>query len=164
MSLHAELSPEALEKLKRQRRASSISSLIIAVLVIALVGLLLGLILLPQLVVETPVLVTYQSSAEELPDEPEQVKVKTKVRPPAPSAQMTRAIVSHSVSPVSVPVTDVEVDTPSLDFGTLDFGEGWGDSVGFDEGAVSGFGSVKRVKGTIGGICMTSSRLRTASR
>ena len=41
MSLHAQLSPEAEERLRAQKRNSTVSSLVISVLVIVLVALVL---------------------------------------------------------------------------------------------------------------------------
>ena len=58
MSIHAQLSPEALERLHRQRRNSTISSIAIAILTVALIALALGIFLLPSRNQETPTIVT----------------------------------------------------------------------------------------------------------
>ena len=51
-------SPAAKEALKRQRLASSVTSVMISILILVLVGLIMALILLPGFWVETPTLVT----------------------------------------------------------------------------------------------------------
>ena len=65
MSIHAKLNPGALARLAIQRRNSSISSAVISVLVIVIIGLILGFILLPNVIRETPVIVTYAGSVVE---------------------------------------------------------------------------------------------------
>ena len=129
MSLHAELSPEALEKLHAQRRNSTISSIVIAFLVVVLVALVLGVFLLPALVKETPTIVTYESNLDE-DTQLEEKKVQTSMdrKPSSPSSSMAKVITANTASPVAVPVPDVDVTTPSMDFGDgNDFGNGWGD-------------------------------------
>ncbi len=140
MSLHAELSPEALQRLHAQRRNSTISSVVIAFLAVVLVALVLGFFLLPQLVVETPTIVTYESNLSE-DTELEQKKVQTSMdrKPSSPSSSMAKVIAANTASPTAVPVPDVDVTTPSLDFGDGDdFGNGWGDGTG----AGGGFGNI----------------------
>jgi hypothetical protein len=132
MSLHVELSPEALERLRMQRRNSTISSCLVAFLFVVLVGLVLGFFLLNPMVKEPPVIVTYQSNTPE-DDTLEERKVQTNMerKPSSPSASMTKVIVSSTVSDVAIPVPEVDVATPSLDFGDGDeFGTGWGDGTG----------------------------------
>jgi hypothetical protein len=140
MSLHAELSPEALEKLHAQRRNSTISSIVIAFLVVVLIALVLGVFLLPALVKETPTIVTYESNLDE-ETQLEEKKVQTSMdrKPSSPSSSMAKVITANTSSPVAVPVPDVDVTTPSMDFGDgNDFGNGWGDGAG----AGGGFGNV----------------------
>ena len=139
MSLHAELSPEALERLHAQRRNSTISSVFIAILVVVLVGLILGIFLLPEIVKETPTIVTYESNVKEDTDvQQKKVQTNTDRRPSAPSSSMAKVIAANTSSPTAVPVPDVDVTTPSLDFGDGDdFGNGWGDG-----GNGGGFGNI----------------------
>lgn len=140
MSLHAELSPEALERLHAQRRNSTITSCVIAILVVVLIALILGVFLLPSLVKETPTIVTYESNLNE-ETQLEEKKVQTSMdrRPSSPSSSMAKVITANTSSPVAVPVPDVDVTTPSMDFGDgNDFGNGWGDGAG----AGGGFGNV----------------------
>lgn len=137
MSIHAKPSTEVQARLAAQRRKTSISSGIIAVLVIALVGLLLGCILLPTLVKENPVIVTYESSLIE-ETEMEERKVTTEVtrKPASPSSSMAKVIAANTTSNVSIPVPDTVVEVQSLDFGDgEDFGSGWGDGDGTGGGA-----------------------------
>jgi hypothetical protein len=140
MSLHAQLSPEALERLHKQRRNSTISSIVIAFLSITLVALVLGVFLLPSLVKEVPTIVTYESNLDndnELVEK--KVQVSTNRKPSSPSSSMSKVIVSNTSSPTSVPVPDVDVTNPSLDFGDGDdFGSGWGDG----DGTGGGFGNI----------------------
>jgi hypothetical protein len=132
MSLHVELSPEAMERLRQQRRNSTISSFLVAFLFVVLVGLILGFFLLNPMVKEVPVIVTYQSNVNE-DDTLEERKVQTNMerKPSSPSASMSKVIVSSNVSDMAIPVPEVDVAAPSLDFGDGDeFGTGWGDGSG----------------------------------
>lgn len=140
MSLHAELSPEAIQRLHAQRRNSTISSVVIALLTVVLIGLILGVFLLPQLVKETPTIVTYESNIVE-DTNIEQKKVTTSMdrKPSSPSSSMAKVITANTASPVAVPVPDVDVSTPSMDFGDgNDFGTGWGDG----DSAGGGFSNI----------------------
>jgi hypothetical protein len=145
MSLHAQLSPEALEKLQAQKRNSTISSLVIAFLTIVLIGLLLGVFLLPEWIRETPTIVTYAASLDD-ENKLEQKKVTNTLqkKPSSPASAMAKVIAANTTSPTAVPVPDVEVTTPSTDFGDSDdFGAGWGD--GSDMGDGGGFANVPAV-------------------
>ena len=114
-------------KLQRQRRTSSIASTLIALLVIALIMVILGFILLPSLEQNETKLVTYAIDTVEEP-EIEKKKISTSVSNPSPpSAQTAKAITANVQSPVSIPVPEVDVPEPSVEFGISDdFGEmGW---------------------------------------
>jgi hypothetical protein len=140
MSIHAELSPEAQARLEAQRRNSTISSMVIAVLVVVLIGLILGIFAIQVMVKETPTIVTYESSLNE-DTNLEERKVQTSLdrKPSSPSSSMAKVITANTASPVAVPVPDVDVTTPSLDFGDgNDFGSGWGDG----DGTGGGFGNI----------------------
>ena len=142
MSIHAHLSEEALARLNAQRRNSTISSIVIAVLFIALVFLVLGIFLLPNILKETPTIVTYAASINEESEQPT-TKVNTQIqrKPSAPSNSMTKVIAANSVSPTAIPVPEIDVSTPSADFGDAeDFGGGWGESV--DSAGAAGFAGV----------------------
>jgi hypothetical protein len=139
MSIHAELSPEALERLHAQRRNSTISSIVIALLVVVLVVLVLGIFLMPSMIREAPTIVTYESNINEDTDDPKKVKTNDQRKPSAPSSAMTKVIVANTASPTTVPVPDVDVTAPSMEFGDgMDFGSGWGDG----SGTGGGFGQI----------------------
>ena len=140
MSLHANLSPEALQRIQAQKRNSTISSVVIALLAVVLIALILGVFLLPNLVKETPTIVTYESNLNE-ETEVQEKKVQTSMdrKPSSPSSSMAKVITANTASPTAIPVPDVDVSTPSLDFGDgQDFGNGWGDGMG----AGGGFGNI----------------------
>lgn len=136
MSLHVQLSPEALEHLRRQKRNSTISSILVSVLTIVVIFLVMGIFMLDLTIKETPTIVTYESSTE-VEDTIQEKKVNTQVqkKPSAPSSSMTKVIAADAASPVSIPVPDVDVTTPSMDFGDgQDFGGGWGSAGDFGDG------------------------------
>jgi len=140
MSLHAQLSPEALARLHAQKRNSTISSLVIAFLVIVLIGLVLGLFLLPKIAKEEVVIVTYSYEQEKEKPEKKVPKETVQKKPSSPSASVARVITSAAVANVAIPVPDVEVTTPSLDFGeSSDFGSGWGSGTGGNGFQSTGF-------------------------
>lgn len=140
MSLHAELSPEAQARLHAQRRNSTISSVVIAVLTVVLFALILGILLLPPMVRETPTIVTYEANLDEQTED-NKPKVQTNVtrKPTPPSSNLAKVIVANTASPTSVPVPAIDVSTPSLDFGDIDLGDNWGDS------GPQGFGNIPSV-------------------
>jgi hypothetical protein len=142
MSLHAELSPEALQRLHIQRRNSTISSIVIAMLVIVLICLVLAVVFLPTLVKETPTIITYEANLkEESQMERPTVQTNQQQRPSSPSQAVSKVIVSQTTSPTAVPVPDVDVTTPAVDFGdTNDFSTGWGDT-----GTSDGFANIPTV-------------------
>ena len=132
MSLHIQLSPEALECLRQQRRNSTISSVLISILFLILVAVVLGFFLLKPVVKDIPVIVTYQNSKpEDVVIQERKVHTNMERKPSSPSSSMSKVIVSSNVSDMALPVPDVDVSTPSLDFGDGDeFGSGWADSAG----------------------------------
>lgn len=139
MSLHAQLSPEAMQRLAAQRRNNTISSLVIAFLAIVLLSLVLGLFLLKPMTKEVPVIITYQAPAEEeAPPEPPKPNTSPEKKPAAPSSSAAKVITSTAPSPTSVPVPDTITESPSVDFGeSVDFGDGWGSSMGSGSGFAS---------------------------
>lgn len=131
MSLHAQLSPEAIARLHAQKRNSTISSLVIALLVLTLIGLILGLFLLPKIQKEEVVIVSYSYEQEKEKPEKKVPKETVQKKPSSPSASVARVITSAAVADVAIPVPEFEVTTPSLDFGeSSDFGSGWGSGTG----------------------------------
>ena len=141
MSLHAQLSPEAEEQLRAQKRNSTVSSIFISMLVIILLALIMAFIFLPSLFVESPTIVTYNSGA---PDEEElekkEINNQIKRQPSAPSSSMAKVIASTTPSPTAIPIPEVDVPNPSTDFGSGDdFGDGWGSG---GDGGGGGFGNI----------------------
>lgn len=127
-------------RLRRQRRTSSTASVVIAFLVVALLMVLLAFVILPSLEKNETELVSYAIAPT---DEPEikQKKVSTShSKPSPPSAVTAKAITANTQSPVAIPVPDIEVTEPSVEFGIgNDFGEmGW-DGDGTGSGSASFF-------------------------
>jgi hypothetical protein len=121
MSLHAQLSPEALARLHAQQRNSTITSIIISILVVLLIGIILLWILLPPIDNTTPDIVSYQAGV----DESEQVQEREMNRaierkPAAPTTSMAKVIASNTQSNIAIPIPDIEVTDPIPDFGTSD--------------------------------------------
>ena len=143
MSLHAQLSPEAEARLEAQKRNSVITSVVISLLASALVVLILLFILLPNLLVQSPAIVTYQAGApdEDTMDQKE-INPQIQRKPSAPSSSMAKVIASTTPSPTAVPVPETEAE-PNLDFGSGDdFGDGWGNG---GDGGGGGFGNIPAV-------------------
>jgi hypothetical protein len=142
MSLHAQLSPEALARLRAQRRTSTVTSIIISLLTIVLIGLVLAFILLDPFGRETPTIVSYVGPSTN-DDQLETKKLTNNVerKPSAPSSSMAKVIAANTSSPTAVPVPEIDVPDPSTDFGNGDdFGDGWGS--GGDGGGGGGFGNI----------------------
>ena len=136
MSLHAEISDEARQKLAKQKRISTISSFLVAIMTLVLVALILGFFLLPNLGKDETQIVTYQSTSAD-DEEPQAEKVKTNVqrKPTAPSSAPVKTIVAATASPTSIPTVDSVENVESLEFGSGDdFGTSWGDGTDFGGG------------------------------
>lgn len=136
MSIHAQISEEAKAALAAQKRVSSISSVVIAILSCFLLGLILFVIAMTVEVKSPPQIVTYNPSVEETQTIEKPEVTNEVVKPPsAPSMSMARVIASNSASSISVPNPVADVSAPSLDFSAGDdFGEGF-DGSGWGEGA-----------------------------
>ena len=152
MSLHVTLSPEAVARLRAQRRNSTISSVVIAFLSVALVALLLGYLLLPVLTQEPPVIAAYTDGS--LIDEPRQDPVKPThhlQKPSSPAPSLTRVITANTQAALAIPALDAEFATPSLEFGgDGTFGDGWTEGDG-GRGGGGMFGSSSRASGGLEG-------------
>ena len=132
MSLHAQLSPEALARLHAQQRNSTITSIIISILVVLLVGVILLYLLLPPIDNYSPEIVSYQAGAEEEDKVTKREMTRAVERKPsAPSSSMAKVIAANTTSTTAIPVPEVDVPDPSTDFGNGDdFGDGWGNGDG----------------------------------
>ena len=141
MSLHAQLSPEAQARLQAQRRTSTISSLVIALLVMALVAVILLIIGISLDKKDIPTIVSYSAGAETEEDlDRRKVNTNTQRKPSSPSSSMAKVIASTTASPTAIPVPEIDVPDPSTNFGDGDdFGSGWGDG---GDGAGGGFGNI----------------------
>lgn len=141
MSLHAQLSPEAQARLAAQRRNSTLSSLVIAILLLALVTVVLWIISLAIPSKEIPTIVTYSAGSESEEDlQQRKVQTNTQRKPSSPSSSMAKVIASTTASAVAIPIPEVDVPDPSTNFGDGDdFGDGWGDG---GDGAGGGFGNI----------------------
>ena len=153
MSLHVQLSEQAQASLKAQKRKSTISSILASILVVAVIFLIMGLFLLPNIVKETPTIVTYTAlSTDESEIQEKKVSRQIQKQPAAPATAISKVITSNTLSAVSIPVPDVDFSSPSADFGDAqDFGTGWGDAVGFGSGGTGGFGSKSANSGGLPG-------------
>lgn len=135
MSLHAQLTPEAQIRLANQKRNSTITSVIIAMLMVVLIGVVLMLFLLPTVDNFTPEIVSYQSSAED-ENKPQKKELNRKVqpKPSSPSSAMAKVIAANTTSEIAIPVPDTPTEI-SMDLGNGDdFGDGWGDGDGWGSG------------------------------
>lgn len=128
MSLHVHLSPEALERLRLQKRNSTISSLVIAALAVTLIGLCLSLYLLPQIADEPTEFEVYvYQKPETKPEQEERRETIQKPKPTPPSITPVRVLVSSAPANLSVPDSMVNVPELSMELGTgLNFGDGFG--------------------------------------
>ena len=142
MSLHVQLSPQAVESLRRQRRNATILSILLSVLSITLLAVILGMFFLPGIIHESPTIVTYKPPVVEEPRTDHKKVTKTVHRKPsAPASSLNRSIAVSSVSPLSIPVPEVDVTAPNIEFGDgEDFGGGWGEGLDFGIGAITGGG------------------------
>ena len=149
MSIHIELSEEAKRKLEKDKKVSTISSLVVAVMTIFLLALILGLFILPNFTKEEVQIVTYTANSTK-DDEPVAEKVKTNVqrKPSAPSSAPVKTIVAATTSVTSIPTVDAVEPVESIEFGAGDdFGAGWGSG----SGSGSGGGGTQTAFGRTGG-------------
>jgi len=136
MSLHARLSPEALEALRKQKRQSTIFSIIISMLTVLLIGLVLGFLLFDNFIKENPPIVVYVASLNEDQNiEERKVTPQLQRKPSSPASVKDRVIAAATASPTAIPVPEIEIITPSESFGdTDDFGFGFGDDSAMGRG------------------------------
>ena len=152
MSIHVQLSPEALARLKAQQRNSTITSIIISILVVLLICITLLLLLLPGVEKFEAEITTFPEYVEEDTTDPVEEITRTVTRPPSSTAPTpSRVIASNIESAVAIPTT-TDIVEASVDFGSSDdaFDEGWA-NFGGESVETSTFGSVTKVSGTIEG-------------
>ena len=130
MSHHAQLSPEAIQQLKAQKRNSTISAIIIALLLSALIVAVLFFIALSPIFKNEEELISYSPASEIIEEitEPEKTSEVEK-KPSSPSSAISKVISASTPSPTAIPIPVDTADEPSLEFGnSSDFGGGWGGS------------------------------------
>lgn len=152
MSIHAELTPEALSRLRKQKRNSTISSFVSSILFLVIVAITLGIFLLPDLTKDEVTIVTYAGTPTTA-DDPKPTKVNTNIqrKPSAPSSAPVRVIAANTPSAFSIPVPEVSAEIPAVEFGMGDdFGTGWGDGSGSGGGGGM-FGSSNAIPGALRG-------------
>jgi hypothetical protein len=86
-------------------------------------------------------MVTYNSGGEnEEPITKPEMTNQVEKKPSSPASSMAKVIAANTPSATSIPVPDVTVVEPSLDFGDgNDFGDGWGSGSGNGAGGGGGF-------------------------
>jgi len=155
MSLHVPLSPAAAEHLRAQRRNSTIVSVLVSVLLIALIAAVLAWILLPALVKQPAVIVTYQGPVATDPEEQPRKVTPQRSRPSAPSASAaSRVITANRAAPLALEVPEVAFEPLSFSIGADDFGDGGlggGLGGGNGGGGGGGFGSTGARPGSLEG-------------
>ena len=152
MSIHATLSPQVQERLEAQKRNSTLVSIILSLLTVALIALLLAFYLLPQIIKTTDMIVMIHPAQIEEEPTPTPKKFNSSVTKPSSSSSSARVLTAMTSSHTAIPVPDVDVTLPSLDFGHgNDFGEGWEAGDGKFGGSGS-FGSTHRSSGGLEGI------------
>lgn len=132
MSLHIEPSPEVEAQIARQKRNSTIISILISIVGFILLSFLLAFIALKGTFRDISKVVAYsapQVKEVETPTVPEvQHKIQNKPTAPASSSALAKVIAASTQSSISLPVPDIEINPISTDFGNSnDFGDtGWG--------------------------------------
>lgn len=147
-----------MERLRAQRRNSTVSAIVIALLALVFIGLLLALWLLPIFTTsdEKMVILEPSGSTNVIIDPPIKQPV-SKATPSAPSRHQSRVIVGTAPAPVNIVTPDIPLTVPSMDFGAgNDFGDGGaGDQLG------TGRGNFIGIRGTtFGSRCDLKERLR----
>ncbi|MGJ8641848.1 MAG: vWA domain-containing protein [Luteolibacter sp.] len=148
MSIHAQISEEAQQRLAKQKRVSTISSFLIAIMSIILVALVLGYFILPNIgTVEDETLVAIKSHMVDVNEpEPEKVKIKVERKPTAMSSSPVKTLLAVKISPTSIPTVNAVEPVESLQFGEGDgFGTNYGDGTDFGpSGSAKFFGPAVR--------------------
>ncbi len=132
MSLHIKLSKEAEAEFQRQKRNSSILSVLISVSLIVLIFLVMGYFLLPIIIQKPEAEIVCIYYPDDKPDKPVPPKIKNSLRgnPSAPSFTANNAIVSQTPSDISIPTVDVDVRAPGFGMAEDGFSLGAGDFTG----------------------------------
>lgn len=156
MSIHVRLSAEAQAKLDRDKRNSTLLSLVFSGLTISGISCLLGFWLLPKIEKIEPDIVIVSSPKHEPPTVPDPKPKNTSRNKPAPPANpMSRVIVSDALSHVSLPIVHTETISGTMGLAVeTDFGGdvSIGDGVGIK-------GDFKPITGVMSKRCSQEDRL-----
>ena len=154
MPIHATPTDESLSRIASQKRATTITSIVIALLLVTFVGLILFVISMAIDSKSIPPQVTHISPAEpnqNLTIKKINVEVSRRPTPPGGGAP-SKVIAPNITSPVTIPISFQPSDNTS--FG-LDEGLGIGQGTGFDQG-----NQFNNIKVTPGKRCNTADRLQ----
>lgn len=124
MSIHAQLTPEAQRAIENQKRNTTITSIVIAILSLALLSLVLAFcwIYLPSPYVASPGFTYVKHETPEVIVIPEHVATFTKPSPPSSTAG-SRLLLAETRSSLSFPQTD-SLENENTHIGNGDMGDG----------------------------------------
>lgn len=114
MSIHAALSPEALARLERQKKQSTVTSVIISILTVLLVGVVLALAFLPVIKKDEPHIKYVSGRVDKDPplDKPTMNRA-VQMKPSSPMS-MANPVVANVRSKIALPRSESEVDATGL--------------------------------------------------
>ncbi len=125
MSLHAQLSPEVLADLRRQKRNNAISSFFIALLTITLVGVVFAMFFLEIEQKDDVQIVSYQAAARE-ETVVERKQITRTMQQPTAAPSVSNVITANTSANISIPTVEIEPLDLAVDFGELDdFSDNW---------------------------------------
>jgi len=97
MSIHAQLTPEAAQRLRAQQRNSTIASIIISILAVVLVFVILAILVIKGITITQPDIVSYTaSSTQEEVLETTEVNTSLQRKPSAPSSNIAKVIAANT--------------------------------------------------------------------
>ncbi|GAA5495801.1 hypothetical protein Rhal01_01980 [Rubritalea halochordaticola] len=139
MSLHAQLTPGAVQELQSSRRNSSIAAILIALLSCVLLSLVLGFILLKSSSKDVSALIAFGNPNDEtIIKDPPVIRNEVVRKPSPPSSTANRFLNSLNSSNFSVPSPKINSPELSLDMGISlddDFGRGYDNGPGTQPGS-----------------------------
>lgn len=156
--IHIDITPETRAQLERDKKRSMISSVGISIGVITLIFLLMSAFVLKMQQPNPVDIVTYISPKTEVIDPtPPEINRDRLTKPSPPSNRTAPVIASTKMSDISIPVPDVDVTSPSLEFGDGNgFGTGGlGSNDGFGPGS-----KFKLVPNTMRSRCDAEDRMK----
>ena len=127
MSLHAQLTPHAAHSLKKQKRHSTILSLIISIFTIITVSISLTFFFIKGLTLEEKedITIPYFKPRPDRPTE-RPTPISFRPKPSTPSRPQTRLLIAKSFNLSSIPVPEIPNDLPTTEYGNgSEIGNGW---------------------------------------